>query len=1281
MTIQSRSSGESTSWNPSAATSGAAAVAETEQRICGQLPMQAAQVAEGLALLGARAASVGDNVADGATTGLSASCVHHVHDGPDGPDGPVLLAPSTVQEAVDICYVAHRLSGTLGAPVTCTLGPALGSALGHVTWPDDALTERLLNGTRAAADRSVEETRSLALACFAHVASGTGRLLEPVERHGAERTVLVAAGRWAAPSRALAEALRAEGVGVSALSLRLVRPFPAGAVKAALQGADRVVVVPPGPGQRGLAAEVRAALPVNVEVVELNPSGSNGDALRADLRRTVPSLGVTEVAGQPALRLLATPPGSWARRVVRELAATLAARASVDLDGAASEVTETGRWEGVYLRADGLRGELLVAPGLAHLDPEDTLGAVARGAAIVVADDASDETTFARALDDSQRAVIRARGLQVWWVAVEASGTIDSPADGPASTLASRLVAAASSALSGEEWPGLRRLDEAELDPERHRAEIDFGQQRPLPKLPERATPAVDATRQLRAQHFAPASEHAPAMPTVPLWIWALADELRSSRRYPLLVERRAGSGAEALEVIPFEDALDSAIHALGEAAGSGLRKYRGRLAREVRHAASRGAVGRSASEVIASVAESVAGAGGAAADELRAQALSLAGELRSARLIGLCADTPIALYAEAAAAHRAARFDAFRRDLSHIHQRLDDIEQLEERKSGAGHDPAALAASLGGMNLLDPSALARVVPSGGGSKRSSLERCARVRASAAAINAYLGAEVRGVFVTRPGALSIDPDTAALIDAEVVTHPRPLAAAVGIFEAVARRTTPIVRASRVGRLEVEDAYREDLHDEALGRLDWEGFTSSELAIVPTVTVVVDEAYVRGPGMGDFSKLLGSSRPVKVLVVGSTVARPDDPSAYHLDLGYLAMAHREAFVVQTTLARPERVVHQLARMVAAERPGVAIFGLPSMEPAPWRELRAEAALWGRAAPELAYDPDAGVSWAERLDLSDNPQPARLWPTRTVTCVDSSGGEQVLEIGVTWADIAALEPGLRDELVSVPATAWDDDHQEPLADHLQAHDAHGDMEATPDRLPFVWVMDASETVRRVMPTRSLTLACFGRQRAWRVLQELGGFDNAHARKAADTARSEAAAAYDAELAELTRSHADEVARVRHATASEALGRLASALLDVDVDGLAPSGARPTVVRSEVPKPASADEPKSGADVGAPTPVEAATAVEEVLVEEAYIDTPLCTSCNECTNLNGRLFVYDENKQALIGDLSAGTFAELVKAAELCPARCIHPGKPQTGDASATAKVVARAKALFE
>ena len=77
------------------------------------------------------------------------------------------------------------------------------------------------------------------------------------------------------------------------------------------------------------------------------------------------------------------------------------------------------------------------------------------------------------------------------------------------------------------------------------------------------------------------------------------------------------------------------------------------------------------------------------------------------------------------------------------------------------------------------------------------------------------------------------------------------------------------------------------------------------------------------------------------------------------------------------------------------------------------------------------------------------------------------------------------------------------------------------------------------------------------------------------------------------------------------------------------------------------------------------------------EPWINSMLCTSCNDCININPRLFVYNENKQAVIGDPKAGTYAQLVQAAEKCPSRCIHPGTPLNPDEPNLEELKKRAK----
>ena len=79
------------------------------------------------------------------------------------------------------------------------------------------------------------------------------------------------------------------------------------------------------------------------------------------------------------------------------------------------------------------------------------------------------------------------------------------------------------------------------------------------------------------------------------------------------------------------------------------------------------------------------------------------------------------------------------------------------------------------------------------------------------------------------------------------------------------------------------------------------------------------------------------------------------------------------------------------------------------------------------------------------------------------------------------------------------------------------------------------------------------------------------------------------------------------------------------------------------------------------------------------EPYIDTDRCTTCNECTNLNKKLFAYDANKQAYVRDPAAGTFAQLVQAAEKCPVAAIHPGTPFNPKEKDLAKWMKRALAF--
>ncbi len=56
---------------------------------------------------------------------------------------------------------------------------------------------------------------------------------------------------------------------------------------------------------------------------------------------------------------------------------------------------------------------------------------------------------------------------------------------------------------------------------------------------------------------------------------------------------------------------------------------------------------------------------------------------------------------------------------------------------------------------------------------------------------------------------------------------------------------------------------------------------------------------------------------------------------------------------------------------------------------------------------------------------------------------------------------------------------------------------------------------------------------------------------------------------------------------------------------------------------------------------------------------------------------MFAYNSNNQAIIKDLSAGTYRQLVEAAEACQVAIIHPGKPRNPKEPGLEELLERAK----
>jgi ferredoxin len=107
-----------------------------------------------------------------------------------------------------------------------------------------------------------------------------------------------------------------------------------------------------------------------------------------------------------------------------------------------------------------------------------------------------------------------------------------------------------------------------------------------------------------------------------------------------------------------------------------------------------------------------------------------------------------------------------------------------------------------------------------------------------------------------------------------------------------------------------------------------------------------------------------------------------------------------------------------------------------------------------------------------------------------------------------------------------------------------------------------------------------------------------------------------------------------------------------------------------------PAEVDAPEEDAEAE-PEPIAEEEPEEELSFDEPWLDTAMCTTCDDCMAINKMMFVYNDDKQAIIRDPRAGPYADLVAAAEICPAKCIHPGKPLDSNEPGLDELIARAE----
>jgi ferredoxin len=631
-----------------------------------------------------------------------------------------------------------------------------------------------------------------------------------------------------------------------------------------------------------------------------------------------------------------------------------------------------------------------------------------------------------------------------------------------------------------------------------------------------------------------------------------------------------------------------------------------------------------------------------------------------------------------AAQAEATRRGRALAVEIKTLRGRLRDLLATERARGDAGREGSTLAGSAGPADAghFDAAAMSRVL---GRVKRGEATDPARLRRIERAV------EVLDAFLARDSGPVVhvvsrdEPPTNAAGAAVrwTTTRADPCVEAVQIFDSLAGERADLIAAIRTARLELARGYDPARHDALVASLDWRGFSKGELLLLPPVLAIESPDRLGGSDMRSLSQLLLSGRPVEVLV---NVPAAGDPGSsdtgaltrYRLELAYLGIGHREALVNQTSAARPSHMLDGFLRGLGAMRASLHVVasGLASTgeEPRLGAWLHGGAALEGRAHPLFHYDPEAGETWARRLDFSMNPSAEEDWPACGIPHIDAAGIQSTIASHFTFADFALLEAAYHDEFRLVP----DGLACPTLID--AAEYCRLDTEAAAEMIPFVWAADGGGVLRRLAFTRRLGFACRDRLGYWHTLQELAGVRNEYVLEAVRNERERLAAEFAAERERLASEHRAEVERVRTEAAGEALRRLAEGLVHADLSSLA-GGALAPAAPLALPAQGVASAATGSPAVEPPLEPEAAEA--EGGFDEPWIDSALCTSCNDCMGVNAQVFVYNANKQATIGDPKAGSFAQIVAAAEKCPARCIHPGKPLHPAETGLEQLIERAK----
>ena len=441
------------------------------------------------------------------------------------------------------------------------------------------------------------------------------------------------------------------------------------------------------------------------------------------------------------------------------------------------------------------------------------------------------------------------------------------------------------------------------------------------------------------------------------------------------------------------------------------------------------------------------------------------------------------------------------------------------------------------------------------------------------------------------------------------------------------------KAVAIAELEVRGEYSESKHDRLFESFGESGLDPRDMAIFPDYLVRLHADKLPGQELSSLTEIMSLNLPIKVLVQTDDVIEESPISNGHLafalrsrQLARMALGMAGVFVVQSPASTLFQLRDKIARGLDCHGPALfSVFSGVAEGHGPLPPyLVGAAALEARVFPAFTMDPTAGDNWAARFSLAANPQVEFDWPSHRVIYEDGDCQTVTEDRPFTLIDFVACDARYSKFFAAVPKTHW----QDWLADagDIIARDKWDGIDRI-DSVPSILMIDPRNRLQKAIVTEKIIREARRCLSMWNSLQELGGIHNSHADK----------------LLAHERSAWEESAKA-----------------------IAVASAPTDVAASPVSPPAAEAAPAEQAP--------------EKSSDEAYIETPRCASCNECIQINDKMFAYDGNKQAYIKDINAGTYAQLVEAAEACQVAIIHPGKPRNANEAGLDDLIKRAETFM-